>query len=423
MKIVRAVALFTVLLITLSGCSREVKKYKILGNIEDPQNEIANVMTLLLNRNLSDSIIVSPGVGSIANLDSLEAGRADFGIVDNYSRSSDKVTSIMPLYSQVLHILVKKKIGNVELRELLVQRKIFAGIAGSGTRMFVDQLITDLGIENSSVKFVDIVDFFSADVIFSFTDLLSNEELRDLDEYRMFSIDAVENLGKGSLAEGICMRHPQFEPYVISKNLYGSFTDEPVLTVKVDAVLVCQASLKREFVFDIMSILSENRQALKDINPLLFNISSEFEPGKLNFIVHPGARDFISRNEPTLFEKNADMLSVIISVFVALASSVYTISQWQRSKKKNKIDRYYKELMQIRDEISLTSSRKEVENLEKKLKAVQQVTIHLVMEEKLMADESFSIFLNLSKIVMEEINKRYENGLMVTGISNEQLIV
>lgn len=397
------------------GCAPKREVYKILGNIEDPQNQIANAIAAVLNRELPDSSIriqVSSGIGSIANLDSLESGAADFGIVDNYSKFSDQVSALMPLYPQVLHILHKRNTNPTSLRDLFIGKKIYAGVAGSGTRRFVHHLVGDLGLDMSELVFVDIFNFFDADVIFSFTDLLTQEELRDLEEYKLFSIDRVENLGRGSLADGICTRYPQFEPFVIAKDLYGKFTEEPVLTVKVDAVLVCRTDLDREFIYQVVETLLENSEDLKNINPLLFNVSADFDPRKLNFTMHRGSLDFLERHDPTFLEKNADLLSVTVSILVTLASSLYTVSRWQKAHKKNKIDIYYKKLMDLRNLITVMNSRAEIKNLEESLKSIQEETINLVIREKLLADESFSIFLNLSKIVMDEIqmkSREFEN--------------
>src|SRR5579859_5915561 len=389
-----------------TGCWKERKTYVILGNIEDPQNEIANTIATIINRDSKDSLRVIGGNGSLMNLELLERGSADFGVVDNYGRFSNKITSLLPLYPQVLHILYKSKSKPASLSDLLLSGKVFPGIEGSGTKMFVDQLIADLGLDREKIKFVEVLDLFDADVIFSFTDLLTQEELRDLKAYRLYGIDDVARLGKGSLADGICTRHPQFEPFVIATNLYGGFSESPILTIKIDAVLVCRADLDKDLVYSIVSTIAENNQDLKSINPLLFNVSADFDPRKLNFAVHPGAKDFLDRYSPTFLEKYADVLSVIISVFVALASSLYTFSQWQRTRKKNKIDIYYKELLRHRGQIAAASSMGRLRVLEETIKTIQEETIDLVVHEKLMADESFSIFLNLSKIVMDEIYRK-----------------
>ncbi len=414
----RTLAGLTFFIFVFGGCQPQ-GSYKILGNIEEPQNEIANTIAFILNTNLTDSIQAIPGRGSMANLDLLEAGEADFGMVDNYSRFSDKVSSLIPLYPQVLHILHRRNKHPSSLHELLLSGKIFGGIEGSGTRRFVDQLILDSGIDRDQLVFVDIFSFFEADVIFSFTDLLTQVELRDLTDFELFSIDAVANFGKGSIAEGICTRYPQFEPYVIAKEVYGSFTKQSVLTVKVDAVLVCRTDLSNELIYKVLVALGENRESLQKINPLLYGVTGDFDSRKLNFALHPGAREYLDRHDPTFVEKYAEVFSVILSIALAFASGLYTLSRWQKARKKNKIDVFYERLIAIRNMISLSDTHDEILQLEQSLKDIQAQTIQLVVKEKLLADESFSIFLNLSKIVMDEIRHKSGNlGFQKTDIEN-----
>jgi TRAP-type uncharacterized transport system substrate-binding protein len=388
------------------GCLQKKDTYTILGNIEDPQNQIAVTISSVLSKHLTDSVKVISGVGSLANLDSLELGRADFGIVDNYSRFSDKVASVVPLYPQLLHILHKKEKSPRSLQELFSMGKIFAGIEGSGTRRFVDELMQDMGINKAEYTFVDVYDFFDADVIFAFTDLLTQEELRDLKGYHLYSIDDVANLGKGSLAEGICTRHPQFEPYIIAQDLYGSFTERPILTIKVDAILVCRADMDPAFVYHVIQTLSEHNQDLKNINPLLYQFTSDFDPRKLSFALHPGTREYLDRHEPSFVERYAELIGVMVTILVALASTLYTIAQWQRQRKKNKIDVYYQKLISIRKRSQAAESFEAMHALKNELQVIQEETIDLVTKENLLADDSFVIFLNLSKIINDEIDRK-----------------
>lgn len=393
-------------LIVLPGCQRQSTTYTILGNIEDPQNQIALTISSVLNKHLADSVKVISGDGSLANLDSLELGRADFGIVDNYSRFSDNVAAVLPLYPQLLHILYRKEKAPQSLQELFSIGKIFAGIEGSGTRRFVDELMKDLGIDKSECSFVDVYDFFEADVIFAFTDLLTQEELRDLKGYHLYSMDEVANLGKGSLVEGICIRHPQFEPYVISRDLYGAFTEHAILTIKADAILVCRKDLDPRFIYDVIQTLSEHSQDLKNINPLLYQFSSDFDPQKLSFTLHSGSRKFLNRNAPSFFERYAELLGVIITIVVTLTSTLYTIRKWQLQKKRNKIDVYYQRLISIRRNAQLADSTETLHALKNELHTTHEETIELVTNEKLLADTSYMIFLNLLKIANEEIDRK-----------------
>lgn len=100
------------------------------------------------------------------------------------------------------------------------------------------------------------------------------------------------------------------------------------------------------------------------------------------------------------------MMGVVVTILVTLVSALYTLTQWQRRRKKNKIDVYYQRLQNIRKRVKLSESQESLEELKSELQAIQDETIDLVTREKLLADESFIIFLNLSRIVSEEIDKR-----------------
>ncbi|CAN5332402.1 hypothetical protein BH09BAC3_BH09BAC3_29130 [soil metagenome] len=406
---------FLLTFLVVVSCNNKKESYTILGNIEDPQNQIAVTVASILNQHIDDSLQVIRGVGSMANLDSLEKGLADFGIVDNYARFSDRVYTVVPLYPQVLHILYKSRNHPVSLQELFSLGKIFAGTPESGTYRFVHELMNDLGIDKDACTFVDVFNFFEADVIFSFTDLLTLEELRDLAGYRLFSIDDVAKLGQGSVVEAICARHPQLEPYIISRSQYGSFTETAILTLKVDAVLVCRSDIDPNFIYNVVKILAENSQELKKINPLLYKFSSDFDPITQNFVIHQGTRDFLNRHEPSFFERYAELLGVLVTIFVALASSLFTIAKWQQSKKKSKVDVYYQKLMTIRKNARESVSYQSLLELKAQLQAMQEETVDLVTREKLAADESFLIYLSLFKIVDDELR------LSISSLSEHQM--
>lgn len=392
----------SVILFLLSACHHE-QSFMILGNIEDPQHQIADTIAKVISRNTKFEMTIKAGLGNLSNLDSIRNGRADFAIVDNFAPTSPEVNAVLPLYPQVLHVVHKGHFKPETLHELLEGRKIFAGIEGSGTMRFVEQLLVDYGINATTIDFVGIYDIFEADVIFSFTDLLRFEELKDLEGYRLFSFDEASRLGHGSLAEGICLRYPQFEPFVIPKELYGRYTENPVLTVKVDALLVCRADLSVDEVYEISKILNEQKQSLVGINPLLADFGHHFDPDQLSFNLHPGAQNYLNRYEPGFLERYADVLSVVLTIIFALISAGYSLKEFQNSKKKNKIDAFYQAIQLIINEIKTVDSIEHVSKLRQRIDELRETTLSLVIDEKLAANESFSIFLNLCTQAQTEL--------------------
>ncbi len=405
---------YLAILVIAMSCGRSSEMYYITGDINDPKNQITLTIAELFNRELGDSLVVKRGDGSLASLDSLMKGQSHFTIVDNYIPFKDEVRAIIPLYPQILHVLHRKNYNPQGFAELLEGKKVYADAQGSGTYMFVLNLIRDFQVDLNKITFVPVEQLFSADVIFSFTDLISPDELADLSDFQFYSFDLHERLGRGSIAEAICTRYPQFRTYILPQNVYGNFTPEPVLTVSVDALLICRKELDNDLVYDVARLVHQNKQAFVSISPLLYGgISDDFDVQTLNFTLHPGARNYIERSAPTIFERYAELSGVIITIIIALVSGLFTFAKYREAKKKNKIDIYYKRLMFLRSKISNLDTTEEVDKLLSSVKSMQDETTDLVVKEKLAADESFLIFLNLSRIITEEAQDR-KKGLVVS---------
>lgn len=211
-------------------------------------------------------------------------------------------------------------------------------------------------------------------------------------------------LGRGALVDGICLRYPEFEPFILPRELYGSYTTTPVLTVKMEALLVCRSDLPVDFVYETCSILTDQKHRLAGINPLLAGFGDDFSPNELNMVLHQGARNFLERYQPGFLERYAEVLSVLISIIIALGSGLITLRQWRRSIKKNKIEVFYKSIMLLIDEIPHIQTLTEAERITVELNALQKTTIELVIQEKLSADESFIIFLKLCKQALDDLH-------------------
>jgi TRAP-type uncharacterized transport system substrate-binding protein len=395
------------LLFVLFVSCKETPVYTIASSVEEPQNTIARLIAKIINENTSDSIRISSGFGSLSNLDSVSKGVIDLAIVDNYITQREGVRAIYPIYPQILHVLHKKGMGAESFKDLIAGRKVFAGSKGSGSYRLLLKLLQELNIRMNDFEMLPTSRLFDADVIFTFTDIIGYAELRDLEGYEFFSFDHPENLGSGTFVEGVCLRYPQLKPFVIPKNLYGEYNQKSILTLSSDAVLVCGKNLGDEFVYNLAKVLNENRQKLSAISPLLYEgLRDDVDLQRLSFPVHQGARNFFERNEPTFIERYAELGGVIFSVFVALGSGLYTLNRIREQKKKDHIDEYYDKLMKMRKKVAYIHTRKDANALIDRVKDIQEITLQLVIEEKLLANESFSIFLTLTQIVLQEIKER-----------------
>ena len=243
-----------------------------------------------------------------------------------------------------------------------------------------------------------------ADVIVEFTNLFTLEELDQYDGFKLFSFDEIESLGSASIVEGISLKYPRLSPFVIPQNAYWGFTEKPIVTLSVDLIMVVRSGLLEVTVNDFTKTMLRNRQIFTSIDPLMFEgLQEDFKQGILNIPLHEGARTFLDRDEPSFFERYAELGGVMLSIVIAIISGLISLSKWQAQKKKDKIDEFYEDLMNIKNVIPKINTLPVAAEKVRNVQASQNKAFEMLIEEKLVANDSFRIYMELSKETINEL--------------------
>lgn len=88
-------------------------------------------------------------------LDALAAGEVDIAVVSNYQPYRDGVATVMPLYPTILHIAHRNDIDATDTAAMLSGTDLYAGAAGSASRMIFERIASRLGLNKGDVNFVD----------------------------------------------------------------------------------------------------------------------------------------------------------------------------------------------------------------------------------------------------------------------------
>jgi hypothetical protein len=248
---------------------------------------------------------------------------------------------------------------------------------------------------------------FVNDVIAGFSDIIPESSLIGLESFRIYSFDEVENFGKGSIVEGIALRYPQVRPFIIPEFTYRNISAKPIVTIATDAVLVTREGMRDNAIYDITSTIFSQKQEFTNISPLIFNgLDENMDRHQLSFPLHEGARVYLDRDEPGLFERYAELFGVGFSVIVALVSALISLSRWQLQKKKDRVDIFYKDLMKVKNELNtINTSKQGIEKI-KEVQQSQNKAFDMLINEELAANESFRIFMELSKETVQELRAR-----------------
>ena len=389
------------------SCHYHGQRLRVSGDVEEPKNELVNILTKLVNEDEGEHINIEIVTNASPNLDSLVAGQYDLLIVDNNIKYHESVSALTSLYPEILHVLYKKNYKPSSVYELLENKKVYAGEPGSGSRKFLDDLIQDFNIGRSEVENVDIIDLFDADVIILFTGLITIKELLDLADYEFYSFGSADQLGLGTTAEAISLRHPEFKPYVLPRYIYGNVTKEPVLTLSNQALLVCRSDEDPTLIYELCRLIDNKKQIFYKISPLLQEVfTNEDDYESLIFPLHEGARRYIERDEPGFLEKHTGLIGILLTLLIGSMSGLYTVLNYRAIKKKNIIDKYYAHLIDIRERIDEQVSGEDIDEELSKIKDRQNETIALVIDEKLSANESYLVYMRLVDLVSKELKEK-----------------
>ena len=389
----------------LAACNPTTLTFSFIYNDEGPNEEIASRMKRLLESKYNVEIKLIEGVGTDANLDSLVEGKVDIALVENYVNYREGLNSAFSVYSEVLHIFHKESVDGSSFESLIYSGPIYIGREQSPTYNLMMDLFEFYGL-NSSL--IDVTfNMQEAGVVVELTNLFTKESLKAYEGFRLFSFDEVENLGNASVAEGIALKYPRMSPFVIPQGSYWEFSNAPIVTLAVDLIMVVRSGMLEVSVNDFSQTMLRNRQVFTSIDPLLFNgLREDFDQSILNIPLHEGARTFLDRDEPSFVERYAELGGVILSIIIALWSGIVSLTKWQAQKKKDKIDEFYEDLMKIKNAIPSLKTVSDGLQKIRRVQAAQNKAFEMLIAEKLVANDSFRIYMELSKETITDLRSR-----------------
>lgn len=397
--------MFLLIFLAFSSCQQGKIKYRLFYSTDEPDGEISKAIKEVMERNHNLEIELVPGAGSFANLDSIASGVADIALIENFVPFRDSVRAVLSFYPKVLHIFYFDD-GRPEptsFQELLYGRTVYIGEEGSGSHLFMQDMFEFFDLDKRKFNITNNV--FDTELVVGFTDIVKLKNLATLTGFKLYSIDQVENFGKGSIVDAISLRFPQVRPFVIPETSYREITSKPIVTVESDALLVVRSGLRENFVYDLTKTIFNEKQEFINLSPLIFKgLDERFDRTKLSFPLHEGARIFLDRDEPGLFERYAELAGVFFSIAIALVSALVSLSKWQRQKKKDRVDIFYKDLMEIKNS-KVASASAGLEKI-KEIQQSQNKAFDMLINEELEANDSFRIYMELSKETIHELRGR-----------------
>jgi TRAP-type uncharacterized transport system substrate-binding protein len=394
-----SIALTLLLAFSLIGC-QESKKLKLAIPFEGSASaKVGHELAEYLNSVGWEIELVENKeyYGSNA-LNAIVDKKIDLAFIQNdqaHNRESNDIRTIIPLYPNINYIFYRNHLNPANFNDLLTHNPV---LLSHDDEVFYKSLFDYYGVDVDSIDltlfetidsaedFIERVNSGNYDVLCVFA-AIHNPYVKIMLErnWEIFSLGDINYSNRGSSVEGFCMNYPRTEPFIVPRNFFGQKPEIPIYTVLLDELLVTHEDADKTLIYDLVTDIYEGKHYLSQQEKLLTHISEDFDQDALNFPLHEGTSDFLKRDQPSFLERYAEAIGVIFSVVVVLFGGITSIQRIR----KERIDKYYRKVM-------LCNTLDELEQLSNE--AVRQL-----QNEKLTADESFTIFLSLVEKRRQEI--------------------
>ena len=426
MKRLYFITLF-ILSIFVSSCNKE-KTYTIATSSRSgTYNLVGNIIGKALSKESEFKIKILEGkeYNTVSNCKLLLEEKVDFAFAQNdtkinYLLKNDQkahdlnIRTLLPIYPEICFIVYPDSLHPTNLRELVVGKRIGIGPKESGTSKFMQNLFLHFGISEDEYTPVHTsfgdnrISHKGIDISCAITGF-NNDRVVDMlrdDKGKIFSFDD-PNLGfSGSAVDGFCLQYPRARTFIIPRHTYGVSPKKPILTVAVDCVLLTHSEMDEVEIYEFTEQFFENIQLFANQDALLGTINEGFNQQQMNFPLHPGVKNYIERNKPSIFERYAELGGVIFSMTVVFFGLANSYDNRRQQKKKDRIDIFYVDLLKIEQDTPTYQNLEEVTNAKEKLFELKMTAFGLLVDEKLKADESFRIFIALLAETVALLEKR-----------------
>ncbi|MDH3816878.1 MAG: TAXI family TRAP transporter solute-binding subunit [Acidobacteriota bacterium] len=392
---------------TLSGDTARQEIVIATGADGGTYHALGNALARVLKgTNVIESATVLTTGGSVDNMELIERGAdgADLAFVQSDTPPSTNARLVASLYDEVLHILVSKQSAD-EIRTIddLSGKRVSLGPVGSGTRQLSQRVLAHFGVEvgedlallpaEAAAGLID----GSVDAAFILNAIPSQivTELAEKDAIRFLSLGDAQQYGNE--ADALALVFPSIRGTTIPKSTYVRLPRQPVRTIEVSAMLIARRGLDPNLVRTVAATVFENRSGDGGLegNDLVVagRIREDYRPATVAIPYHRGAIAYYHREEPAFFVEYAEAISLGLTLLVGLYSGSIAFREWMRRRMKNRIDAYLLQVEEQTAELGTLSLEKLIAHRDA-LDDIRHRAFSDLVSERLLADESFTIFQN-----------------------------
>ncbi len=336
-----------------------------------------------------------PALPGESGIDALIDGRADLALVNN-SRSFHKgLRAVMPVYESVLHVLVSEQLGRFELTDSLRGMDIYIANGSQAGRTVVELMASRQGLAESDLVLVSEFDPQTTDLIIYFGPI-------NPANVRWYQAGySLVDLGEATSSGGVEYLLPRMRSAIIPARTYDvPGNAETLRTLGVMTLLLTRKEVSEQKIYDLTETLIEQKPRFMSVAPSIFSaVNDSFLPLELNFPLHSGARRYLQRDEPTKLERYAELINLLVYLAILIVTGSVAAYRWRAHLKRDRIDGFYMRTLALRKQGNGENEGELIEALNQ----LEEEAFQSLINDKLAADESFRIFIELLSRSKQEL--------------------
>jgi hypothetical protein len=158
-----------------------------------------------------------------------------------------------------------------------------------------------------------------------------------------------------------------------------------------------------EVVFEITEALFQNKLHLAQKEKLLAQLTEKFDPADAPYPEHPGADRYLRRNEPSLVERNVDLISLFLALGGIGWSGITALAAWRRNSQRGRIELYFANLAELTRSARDATTLAELEELLHALNETESRALSELASERLEANDAFRVLQEGLRTIEEDL--------------------
>ena len=360
---------------------------------------------IVAKHNSSISIKVLTTKGSVENQQLLHQGHVDLALIQSDTPLHKKTRAIAFLFPEVFHLIARRDTTIDQVKDLR-EKRIALMPQGSRSYDLFWELVGHYGLDEDDFEAISLplseaneaLSKGDVDALFLVT-ALRNEALLKLLQNPDINLVPIDQ------AEALQLLLPSLEATKIPKGTYNGAIPIPkqdLSSVAVRAVLITHSDLDTSLVYEITRILFEGKSDLAKqySKAVMIPVDQSLQQG--SFMFHPGAITYYDQDNPSFWERYAEVMGLLLSVMMLLASGIWQLKMTLEGKQKNHADMYNLQILKLIDQINSLQELEKLKQLRQELFDIfTQVVIDL--DKDLITPESFQSFTFTWEVALSSI--------------------